>query len=220
MPANEPVFFHQGQKIAIFTWHGARLSIFGRCEYYKSEVSKSNKQLDIPNVEYVNVHAALNQERIQALKQKRLGPNLLVTGQHQSGKSTLCRILINYALKLGWTPLLVDLDLTTNEIAPPGSFGACQVEHPIPNDYLVQNSICYFQGSLSPLTQEFYDRQIHELSQFVHQKLQNSLHDFLREHQLDPHNEEGNKAIPGYDQLCPPFPTLYASGTIINGFTT
>ncbi len=60
---------------------------------------------------YVNINYALNTLRQEALKQKKPGPNILITGAQQSGKSTLCKTLVNYAIKLGWTPFLVDLDL-------------------------------------------------------------------------------------------------------------
>jgi polyribonucleotide 5'-hydroxyl-kinase len=49
--------------------------------------------------------------RNEALTQKRVGPMLLVTGSTQSGKSTLCKMLVNYSLKLGWSPVFADIDL-------------------------------------------------------------------------------------------------------------
>ena len=51
---------------------------------------------------YMNIQCALNRERNIALNARKVGPNLLVTGSQQSGKSTLCKILVNYAIKLGW----------------------------------------------------------------------------------------------------------------------
>ena len=95
---------------------------------------------------YINVHSSLNQLRMASLKNKTLGPNILITGSNQSGKSTLCRILTNYSLKLGWTPMLCDLDLNFNEISPPGSIAAALVEEPLPNDDLIHNSLCFFHG--------------------------------------------------------------------------
>jgi len=51
---------------------------------------------------YVNIQFALNQLREQARLRREVAPGLLVTGAQQSGKSTLCRILTNYAVKLGF----------------------------------------------------------------------------------------------------------------------
>jgi ATPase subunit of ABC transporter with duplicated ATPase domains len=39
------------------------------------------------------------------------GPRVLVVGPTDVGKSTLCRLLVNYAVRSGHTPLLVDLDV-------------------------------------------------------------------------------------------------------------
>jgi polyribonucleotide 5'-hydroxyl-kinase len=107
---------------------------------------------------YINVHSALNQMRIAALKNKTLGPNILITGSTQSGKSTLCRILTNYSLKLGWTPMLCDLDLNYNEISPPGCIAAALVEEPLPNDDLIQSSLSFFHGNNEPFTLEFLSK--------------------------------------------------------------
>ena len=37
--------------------------------------------------------------------------HLQVVGPTDSGKSTLCRILLNYAVRHGWEPTMVDLDI-------------------------------------------------------------------------------------------------------------
>ena len=124
---------------------------------------------------YLNVHSAINQMRMKALKEKRLGPNILVTGSNQSGKSTLCKILVNYSLKLGWTPLLCDLDLNNNEISPPGNISAALVEEPLPNDDLIQTSINFFHGNTQPITLEFYERQIGEMAAKVEEKMEADL---------------------------------------------
>jgi len=51
---------------------------------------------------YMNLSCALNRERNIALNARKKGPNLLVTGSQQSGKSSLCKILVNYSVKQGW----------------------------------------------------------------------------------------------------------------------
>jgi polyribonucleotide 5'-hydroxyl-kinase len=37
LPLKMPVYFHQGEKIAIYTYHGARVLVSGRCEMYISQ---------------------------------------------------------------------------------------------------------------------------------------------------------------------------------------
>ena len=39
------------------------------------------------------------------------GPRLMITGPTDVGKTTLCRILCNYAVREGRSPLYIDLDI-------------------------------------------------------------------------------------------------------------
>jgi len=93
--------------------------------------------------------------RNEALTQKRVGPMLLVTGSTQSGKSTLCKMLVNYSLKLGWSPVFADIDLQSGEISPPGSISAAMLnpgEDLLPSDSLHKKSISYFHGKTEFVT--------------------------------------------------------------------
>lgn len=47
----------------------------------------------------------------------------MVAGLADVGKSTLCRMLANWAARLGRTPILVDLDVGQNQISIPGTIG-------------------------------------------------------------------------------------------------
>ena len=73
---------------------------------------------------YANLHIALEQMRVCALSQTRGisvpprektnwdPPRVLVVGPEHSGKTTVCKILINYAVRAGqdWSPFLVNVD--------------------------------------------------------------------------------------------------------------
>ena len=93
---------------------------------------KGYTSLETPMASYQNVAYAIHLQRAKALQEKRLGPRILITGSRGSGKTTLCKILCNYSLKLGWTPLLVDIDPSDNLVAPPGHIAATLVEMPFP----------------------------------------------------------------------------------------
>ena len=110
---------------------------------------------------YLNISSALNKMRNEALTQKRVGPSLLVTGSTQSGKSTLCKMLVNYSLKLGWSPVFADIDLQSGEISPPGSISAAMLntgEDLLPSDSLHKKAISYFHGKTEFVTQEFFSK--------------------------------------------------------------
>ena len=79
------------------------------------------------------------------------------------------------------------------------------------------------------MTLEFYDKQIAEMATAVRLKLESDLHQFNSEHQLeagdvkseskgDAKGEEEDK-IEMEKIVAPPYPELFASGCIINGFT-
>ena len=40
-----------------------------------------------------------------------IAQRLQVVGPTDVGKSTLCRILLNYAVRSNWTPTMIDLDI-------------------------------------------------------------------------------------------------------------
>ena len=162
LPPGEPVFFHQGANIAIFCWKKSKIKISGACESYSSDQT--------PMHVYTNIAYALNQKREQARHAKQIAPGLLITGAQQSGKSTLARILVNYALKLGWQPIYVDLDLNSEEISPPGCISASVISNPLPSDD-VEQTVTFFHGSQQVITHAFLKTQIEELASAVQGKL-------------------------------------------------
>ena len=72
LPVNEPIFFHQGDQLAIFCWQHSKITICGSFEHYQSDQT--------PMHIYINIQSALNRERNIALNARHTGPNLLVTG--------------------------------------------------------------------------------------------------------------------------------------------
>ncbi|KAF8764059.1 protein CLP1 homolog [Argiope bruennichi] len=118
---NKKFNFSSGEKIAVFTWHGCTLELLG-----KPEVAYVAKET--PMVFYVNLHAALEQMRMKAEKDDSKGPMVLVTGPSDVGKTTLCRILLNYAVRLNRRPVFVDLDVELSSISIPGTIAALPVE--------------------------------------------------------------------------------------------
>lgn len=96
--------FSTGAKIAIFTWQGCTLELRG-----KTDVSYVARET--PMIMYLNCHAALEQLRKTAETNEKKGPITMVVGPCDVGKSTVCRILLNYAVRMGRRPIYVDLDV-------------------------------------------------------------------------------------------------------------
>lgn len=72
----------------------------------------------------------------------------MVVGGADSGNSTLCRVLLSYAVRSGRRPLFVDLDVRHNDITIPATVAACPVLHPIDIEHGIRFRvpITYFYG--------------------------------------------------------------------------
>ncbi|XP_067649529.1 polyribonucleotide 5'-hydroxyl-kinase Clp1-like [Haliotis asinina] len=142
---NKRYVFQAGSKVAVFTWHGCTIKLSG-----KTEVAYVSKET--PMVMYVNTHAALEQMREKADAENSRGPRVLVVGPTDVGKSTLCRLLCNYAVRLGRAPVLADLDVGQNQIGIPGTIGAIVVERPadVEEGFSEAAPLCFHFGHKSP----------------------------------------------------------------------
>ena len=120
IPLNKEYKFVAGLSIAVFSWRGCRLKLKGNCSRY---ISKQT-----PMVVYLQTHGALQQMRNNAERDDKDGPRILVVGPQDVGKSTLCRLLCNYAVRMKQQPVYVDLDVGQGCIGIPGSIGALMLE--------------------------------------------------------------------------------------------
>lgn len=108
--------FTSGAKVAVFTWQGCTLELRG-----KPDVSYIAKET--PMVIYLNCHGALECMRNTAEQDNSNGPITMVVGPADVGKSTVCNLLLNYAVRMGRRPIFVDLDVGQGQISVPGSIG-------------------------------------------------------------------------------------------------
>lgn len=134
-----------GQKVAVFTWEGCTLQLEGEPDMmYTSD--------ETPMGQYVSIHDVLDARRQEALKAKGEGPRTFVVGPTDVGKSTLCKILLNYAVRSGWAPTFADMDIGQGSITVPGCIAATPVEAPIDiEDGLpVDAPLVFYTGTPSP----------------------------------------------------------------------
>jgi energy-coupling factor transporter ATP-binding protein EcfA2 len=120
-----------GRNLAIFTWYGCKLTT-AISPLISSQSSMTGGTVashlyiasDSPMVSYINTHIQLEARRDVALVNNEKGPRILVVGQPDSGKTTMVKLLSNYALRLDRKPILVDLDVDQGLNSMPGSMSA------------------------------------------------------------------------------------------------
>ncbi|XP_052894833.1 protein CLP1 homolog [Anopheles moucheti] len=164
----KPYEFVTGAKVAIFTYHGCTIELRG-----KPDVVYVAKET--PMVMYLNANSALEHLRKKAEQEDAQGPIVMVVGPTDVGKTTLCRIFLNYAVRLGRRPIFVDLDVGQGAIAIPGTIGALLVERPAPvaEGFSQQAPLVYHYGHSSPSSNStFYDVLISKLAETTLERLQ------------------------------------------------
>ncbi|KAJ9598459.1 hypothetical protein L9F63_010855, partial [Diploptera punctata] len=160
--------FTTGAKIAVFTWQGCVVELRG-----KTDVSYVAKET--PVVMYLNAHAALEQLRKKAEGDNSRGPVTMIVGPMDVGKSTLCRLLLNYAVRMGRRPIFVDLDVGQGQISIPGTIGALLVERPaaVEEGFSQQAPLVYHYGHKSPSTNlTLYMMLVSRLSEVIAERMQ------------------------------------------------
>ncbi|XP_064647786.1 polyribonucleotide 5'-hydroxyl-kinase Clp1-like [Lineus longissimus] len=167
---NKRYSFPSQSKVAIFTWQGCILMLSG-----KTEVAYIAK--DTPMTMYVNTHAALEQMRQAADSDKSRGPRVMVVGPTDVGKTTVCSILLNYAVRVGRAPVFVDLDVGQSNIGIPGTIGALIVERPadVEDGFAESAPLVYHFGYNTPSPNlDLYNLLVSRLALVCNQRCENS----------------------------------------------
>ncbi|KAI1724521.1 mRNA cleavage and polyadenylation factor CLP1 p-loop domain-containing protein [Ditylenchus destructor] len=168
----------QGFRAAVFTYKNALIEVVGKTE--SAYVAQQT-----PMVMYLNAHYALETMRQKAEEELTKnantsvhGPRLMVAGPTDVGKSTLCRILCNYAVRQNRTPILVDVDVGQNSITVPGAIGAIYIEKSadIVDNFDTKAAYVFNFGYISPSSNiVLYDLLVKELAAAVNKRSESSL---------------------------------------------
>jgi len=154
---------------------GASLSSSTPAPPLETAVSLSYLASHTPMPSYLNAHDALEARRTLAAeaaakevdgdeeekgggekkeasrRSKNEGPRAIVVGPTNAGKSTISRILLNYAVRAGWHPTFLDLDVGQGALAPPGCLAASPVDAPLAADAPAPDApLAFYFGSASP----------------------------------------------------------------------
>ncbi len=71
-----------------------------------------------------------------------------MVGPDDVGKTTLCKMLLNWAVRVGRSPIFVDLDVNQNSISLPGTISALIVERTanVEEGYNLDAQVAYHYG--------------------------------------------------------------------------
>ncbi|KAL9281783.1 Protein CLP1 5 [Arabidopsis thaliana] len=150
---------------AVFTWYGATIEIDGITgnEYISCET---------PMVNYLGLHNSLQVQRHRATSSTRdsvssQGPRVIIVGDIDSGKSTLAKMLLNWAVKDGWKPTFVDLNVGQSSITIPGTIAAAPIKmlvDPVEGFPLDKALIHYFGLTNPSVNLRLYRTLVEELA--------------------------------------------------------
>lgn len=160
--------FGSNAKVAVFTWFGCSVKLSGKWDSaYVSE--------DTPMTMYLNTHAAIESKRKECEISGENGPKVLVVGPRDVGKSVITRTLLNYAVRFGRKPTLIDLDCGQNGVTIPGTMSALTIERPADpvENFDHKAPIVYHFGHTSPNGNiGLYKTLIHRLADVYDTKAQ------------------------------------------------
>lgn len=189
MLPNKTYNFPRSTKAAVFTYHGATIEVTG--SPLKCHVGQKCDYMTC----YLTIHGDLEKMRdeaeqtINSATQDGVKPDISRTPiclvckpmyARNVGKSTLCRILLNYATRRDRAPIFVDLDPDQGHIGLPGTIGALSIESPIDIEtgLSLRSSMLMHFGHTNPSADNegksgfLYKALIDNMSSIVHSKLE------------------------------------------------
>lgn len=143
---NQVYEFSYFSSVAVFTWTGCIINLqkeASKNTYFHITASK------IPKMK--NLHEQIEEIRFTSEATNDF-PIILVTGHTDVGKSTICRFLLNYAVKSGRKPTFVDLDIGQSSLSITGTVGLLPVQEQsdIKGRFNEQELSVYYFGYISP----------------------------------------------------------------------
>ncbi|XP_010451798.1 PREDICTED: protein CLP1 homolog 5-like [Camelina sativa] len=156
---------------AVFTWYGATIETDGITE-------NEYTSCETPMMSYLRVHNSLLVERHRSTSSTRdsvpsQGPRVIIVGDTDSGKSTLAKMLLNWAAKDGWKPTYVDLNIGQSSITIPGTVSATPIEMPVDpvEGFPLDKAIVHYFGHTTPTTNlRLYKSLVEELARELKQE--------------------------------------------------
>ncbi|KAJ9052734.1 Cleavage polyadenylation factor subunit clp1, variant 2 [Entomophthora muscae] len=135
---------------------------------------------------YINIHLALEGLRTKSAADNTKGPRVLIVGPKDSGKSSLAKILLSYAVRQGREPVFIALDPNEGSITMPGCLSAIPLKHQLDvelgmanvlsatsEDDAVPQPLVYYYGYPSPADNiKLYHIQVDRLGEMLNKRLE------------------------------------------------
>jgi len=144
-------YFVKGLKIALFAFDKSVIGIEGDPNIiYESKESGM--------FFYLKIHEVLEERRVVAQMLGFQGPSVLCIGPFDSGKTTIIRILSNFAVRMGWMPTMVELNMWQGNIALPGCISAIVLVEPwkIEERLMIRSPLVFYHGIISDHQKQYY----------------------------------------------------------------
>ena len=172
---NKEYVFSSGQNGALFTYRGCRIESEGEgvdlnSDLYQSEDSIMNDVLTI--------HGTLQDLRAEAEDMEEDGPRVAIVGPKDTGKSSVASILTAYAVRTGYEPIFVELDVAQGNAASTGSMSASQIDGSCLNAEIGLEMLCpitYFFGHQHPSVNKLvYSNIVDRLAEHINNRLESA----------------------------------------------
>jgi polynucleotide 5'-hydroxyl-kinase GRC3/NOL9 len=83
---------------------------------------------------------------------KQKPSTILILGNIDCGKSTLCTFFANHALRMQFKTVIIDADIEQADIGPPATIGLGLVQRPVSDLFYLKAYEAYFTGNTNPKT--------------------------------------------------------------------
>ncbi|KAH7107704.1 Pre-mRNA cleavage complex II protein Clp1-domain-containing protein [Auriculariales sp. MPI-PUGE-AT-0066] len=125
--------FGHSCKAAIFSWEGCTLEMSTFITPSCQLSNLANARSRPPFHGQMRVRARQAQRGSRSPNGIMEAPRILVLGPEGAGKTSLCKILTNYAVRMGVprSPVLVNLDPSEGGWSAPGALSACSITQPL-----------------------------------------------------------------------------------------
>lgn len=132
-------------------------------------------------------------------------------GSPFSGKSTICRTLMNYSVKLGWKTIFCDLDPMGNEFGSYGTLTASVLDKYMPYDFREVSKVAFFFGyaRIENHLKQYYDC-VKTVMKSISMRLNRDKESYVSKNNVDSKKILQNRIILTNEK------SLFSSGCIIN----